>query len=264
MAQNIYDDDAFFAAYATLPRSRDGLSAAPEWPAIQSMLPELAGRRVLDLGCGYGWFSRHAAEQGADLVVGVDLSNKMLDVARALDAPTSATNIVYRRVDLDEFDPAAFSDVVANHRFDLVYSSLTFHYVDDFDRLMASVSQVVTDDATLVCSVEHPVATAPRHPQSVEVDDVGRIWPLDSYFDEGERVTDWLAPGVIKQHRTIESYVRGFGAGGFAVTRLIEWHPSALDLAQHPEWSEFDEHPSFLLLRGDRLDLVGRVASATG
>lgn len=68
-AQNIYDDSAFFSAYGTLPRSQHGLSAAPEWPelrrmVIDSKLPlansarSLEGHRVLDLGCGYGWFAR--------------------------------------------------------------------------------------------------------------------------------------------------------------------------------------------------------------
>lgn len=58
MSQNIYDDPHFFAGYATLDRSVKGLDGAPEWPALQQMLPPLAGLRVVDLGCGYGWFCR--------------------------------------------------------------------------------------------------------------------------------------------------------------------------------------------------------------
>ena len=56
MAQNIYDNPAFFEGYAQLPRSVQGLDGAPEWPALRAMLPELRDQRVLDLGCGYGWF----------------------------------------------------------------------------------------------------------------------------------------------------------------------------------------------------------------
>ena len=48
MSQNIYDDPDFFAGYATLDRSIKGLDGAPEWPAIQQMLPALAGLRVVD------------------------------------------------------------------------------------------------------------------------------------------------------------------------------------------------------------------------
>jgi ubiquinone/menaquinone biosynthesis C-methylase UbiE len=83
MTQNIYDDPAFFEGYAKLPRSAEGLAAAGEWPAIQAMLPDLTGRSVVDLGCGYGWFVRWAREAGADHVLGLDVSEKML--ARAGD-----------------------------------------------------------------------------------------------------------------------------------------------------------------------------------
>lgn len=56
MSQNIYDNPDFFAGYATLPRSAEGLDGAPEWTAMQTLLPSLAGKSVIDLGCGYGWF----------------------------------------------------------------------------------------------------------------------------------------------------------------------------------------------------------------
>jgi hypothetical protein len=56
MTQNIYDDDGFFAGYSQLPRSREGLAAAPEWPSLRGLLPAMGGQRVLDLGCGFGWF----------------------------------------------------------------------------------------------------------------------------------------------------------------------------------------------------------------
>jgi hypothetical protein len=65
MAQNIYDNPAFFEGYAQLPRSVQGLDGAPEWPALKAMLPDLTGKSVIDLGCGYGWFCRAARELGA-------------------------------------------------------------------------------------------------------------------------------------------------------------------------------------------------------
>ncbi|MGU0056368.1 hypothetical protein ACVXG7_14120 [Enterobacter hormaechei] len=65
MAQNIYDNPAFFEGYAQLPRSVQGLNGAPEWPALKAMLPDLTGKAVVDLGCGYGWFCRAARELGA-------------------------------------------------------------------------------------------------------------------------------------------------------------------------------------------------------
>jgi 2-polyprenyl-3-methyl-5-hydroxy-6-metoxy-1,4-benzoquinol methylase len=83
MAQNIYDDPGFFEGYSRLARSVEGLAGAPEWLALRAMLPAMRGLRVVDLGCGFGWFCRWAREQGAARVLGLDLSEKMLARARA-------------------------------------------------------------------------------------------------------------------------------------------------------------------------------------
>src|SRR6185312_14192222 len=102
-AQNIYDDPDFFAGYARLPRSELGLSAVFEWPAFQRLLPaSLRDARVLDLGCGLGYFAREARARGAREVVAVDLSERMLQAARAR---TDDTGIVYLRAPLEQFEP---------------------------------------------------------------------------------------------------------------------------------------------------------------
>lgn len=62
MAQNVYDRQEFFEGYSQRGRSLHGLAGAAEWPAIRTLLPEFSGSRVVHLGCGFGWFSRHARE----------------------------------------------------------------------------------------------------------------------------------------------------------------------------------------------------------
>jgi SAM-dependent methyltransferase len=101
LAQNIYDRPDFFEGYSRLGRSVDGLDGAMEWPALRAMLPDMSGLRVVDLGCGFGWFCRWARTQGAVEVVGFDLSEKML--ARA-EATTPYSAISYARVDLEQLD----------------------------------------------------------------------------------------------------------------------------------------------------------------
>ena len=91
MTQNIYDDPDFHAAYLRLPRSVAGLEGAPEWPNLRAMLPPIPGARVLDIGCGLGWFSRWARQAGAASVLGVDISARMLTGARAATADAAIT-----------------------------------------------------------------------------------------------------------------------------------------------------------------------------
>jgi len=146
MTQNIYDNETFFEGYARLPRSVAGLDGAPEWPALRALLPELKGRRVLDLGCGFGWFCRWARQAGASLVQGIDVSEKMLARARA-ETPDAA--VAYTRADLEQLE-------LPPESFDLVYSSLAFHYIENLDGLLSQVHRALVPGGSLVFSVEPP------------------------------------------------------------------------------------------------------------
>ena len=77
MKENAYDNPAFFEKYSQMARSQLGLAGAGEWPTLQPMLPQFEGRRVLDLGCGYGWHCMYAADHGAASVLGVDISETL-------------------------------------------------------------------------------------------------------------------------------------------------------------------------------------------
>lgn len=242
MTRNIYDDPEFFANYGRLGRSVAGLDGAAEWPALRAMLPDMSGLRVLDLGCGYGWFCRWAREHGAARVVGIDLSAKML--ARAA-ATTADPAIAYRRADLETLD-------LEGHTFDLVYSSLTLHYVADMAALLAKVRDALAPGAAFVFSAEHPIYTAPLRPGWSETADGRRTWPLDSYLVEGVRRIEWLGGTVVKQHRTLATWLDLLRGGGFALDRLEEWRPSEAQLAARPELAQELDRPMFLLVAARR------------
>lgn len=243
MTQNIYDTAPFFDAYSQLPRSVHGLDGAPEWPTLRALLPDLRNARVLDLGCGFGWFCRWASGQGAAHVLGVDVSRNMLARARS---QTQDEAIAYRQADLETFAPACGT-------FHLAYSSLAFHYLSDLAGLLARVRDALVPGGRLVCSVEHPMMTAPMLPDWSQ-DTAGRpTWPVSAYLDEGARRTDWLAKGVIKQHRTIETYLRLFAQAGLTLEHLKEWGPSPEQIAAEPDWIKERERPAFLLLAARRV-----------
>jgi SAM-dependent methyltransferase len=242
MTQNIYDDDAFFKEYSRLPRSIEGLVGAPEWPALRAMLPDMRGLNVIDLGCGFGWFCRWARENGGVRVVGIDVSEKMLERARA-EAHDAA--ITYTRVDMEHLELPPVS-------FDLAYSSLAFHYIEDLPRLMTQVHRSLVTGGRLVFSVEHPIFMAPSDPR-FSANAAGRAtWPVDGYLDEGSRSTDWLAKGVIKQHRTLATWINTLVEAGFAISHVEEWGPTEEQIASHPEWADEHQRPPFLLISAMR------------
>ena len=241
MTQNVYDDPEFFAGYSALPRSVTGLQEAPEWPTLRAMLPDLRGRRVVDLGCGFGWFCRFAREAGAHEVLGIDVSENMLARARQM---TSDPAIRYRQADLET--PSLSADA-----FDLAYSSLALHYLENLPALFSQTYNALKPGGRFLFSVEHPLMTAPSK-QGWRTEEERQVWPIDRYLDEGPRTTDWLAKGVVKQHRTIATYLNLLVGAGFSILKMEEWGPSEAQIAAHPEWACERERPPFLLVSAGR------------
>lgn len=238
MAQNIYDDPEFFAGYSQLARQVQGLDGAPEWPAVRSMLPDMTGKRVADLGCGFGWASRWMREQGAASVLGFDVSRTMIARAKA-DTPDPA--IEYRLADLESLE-------LGVAEFDVIFSSLTFHYIRDFARLTRSIHQALKAGGELVFTIEHPVFMAAAHPHWTFDEDGRKTWPVNGYSIEGERHTDWFAKGVLKYHRTLATTLNTLIESGFVLSRVTEFAPTHQQIAQLPALAEEQERPMLLLV----------------
>jgi SAM-dependent methyltransferase len=241
VTQNIYDNATFFEQYSRLARSVEGLDGAAEWPALRAMLPDLRDRKVVDLGCGFGWFCRWAREQGAATVLGIDVSERMLARARST---TPDPAITYRCADLEQL-------ALEPGFFDFAYSSLALHYVTDLAGLVATIRGALVPGSAFVFSVEHPIYTAPADPRWSDATG-RRTWPLDRYMDEGTRSTDWLAKGVIKQHRMLATYLNVLVRTGFILSHVEEWGPTEEQIAVHPEWADERRRPPFLLVAARR------------
>jgi len=242
MAQNIYDNPDFFAGYSQLPRQVQGLDGAPEWQAIRAMLPELTEKRVVDLGCGFGWASRWMRQQGAASVLGLDVSENMIQRAKA---DTADTAIEYRIADLDTLElPTAV--------FDLAYSALTFHYIQDFDRLVRMIHQALAPDGNFVFTIEHPIFMAASHPAWFADENGHKSWPVNGYSVEGERLTDWFAKGVLKYHRTMGTTLNTLIGAGFEIMQVEEFAPSSEQISETPSLADEMERPMMLLVSARR------------
>ncbi|TWH58100.1 pimeloyl-CoA biosynthesis protein BioC [Desulfitobacterium sp. LBE] len=215
MKQNKYDDNLFFQKYSQMDRSTKGLAGAGEWKTLEGMLPGFKDQRVLDLGCGFGWHCQYALEHGAQAVTGVDISEKMLAVART----KTDKRIHYIQMPIEDI---SFS----NNSFDVVISSLAFHYLKSFEGIVEKVSGCLVQGGDFVFSVEHPAFTA-YGSQDWYYDEKGNIlhFPLDRYFVEGKRDASFLGEEVIKYHKTLTTYLNGLIQGGFELTGVVEPQP---------------------------------------
>lgn len=217
MQENKYDDEAFFTKYSQMTRSVKGLEGAGEWQTLEQMLPDFQGKRVLDLGCGFGWHCQYAIDHGAATVVGVDLSAKMLEVAKAKSDP----RITYLHASIEAVE-------FPNASFDVVLSSLALHYIESFEGIAAKVAGWLTQGGVFVFSAEHPIFTA-QGSQDWYYDAEGALlhFPVDNYFYEGKRETTFLGEQVVKYHKTLTTYLSTLLQHGFELTGVVEPQPPA-------------------------------------
>ena len=239
MKENKYDDSIFFDKYSNMERSKNGLEAAGEWHELKKLLPSFQGKRVLDLGCGFGWHCQFAIENGAKSVVGVDISEKMLNEARD---KTKSKHIQYICMPIEDINFPVDS-------FEVVISSLAFHYVQSFEDILRKISECLSKGGDLIFSVEHPIFTS-YGIQDWYYDNQGNPlhWPVDNYFTEGVRKANFLGEEVIKYHKTLTTYLNSLIKLGFEITGLIEPKPAENLLYTVPGMLEELRRPMMLLV----------------
>src|SRR5215471_11684163 len=226
----------------------DSFSDNIERPAIEILVGDLAGRRVLDLGCGSGPYSLSFAGAGA-AVVGLDLSETMISIAQER---SRGLNAVFQVADIRR--PLPFDDA----EFDLVFSATALHYVEDLTRPMSETARVLKPRGRFIASLLHPLSTA-RFPladsEKIDGPDPWEGW----YFGSPLRCieTPWMSFGEVSSegrrifchHHTIAEYVSSVAAAGLTLTQVLEPSPSPEFAVKNP--SRYDEAmrvPVYLIL----------------
>lgn len=241
-SQNIYDNPEFFDGYRKLRERKDNHNVLLEQPAMAELLPDLRGKTVLDLGCGYGNNCRDFVVRGADRVVGIDVSHKMLEVAEAENA---MPQIEYRHMDM-----ARLSSL--SETFDFVYSSLAFHYIENFGKLMSDIHALLNPEGMLLYSQEHPLTTA-------TVDDGGHFnwdkngnhvsYTFSNYNEPGKREASWFVDGVVKYHRPMGEILTTIAQSGFAIDIVCEPTPKPWAVEKNPALAKEWLRPCFLIVK---------------
>ena len=246
MKQNIYDDEGFFRLYNEMRTDDAGRNANDliEIPAIRKMLPVLSGKKVLDLGCGAGGGLQYFLSQGAAYVLGTDISEKMIDLAR--------NEIHDERCDLRVLAIEDISKI--DMQFDVVVSSLALHYVADFAKVLKDVYDLLTVGGEFVFSIENPIGTGTILNEKRDGKDgimMGnkRYFLLSDYNRSGKRVVRWNDCDVIKYHRSFSEVVNAIVASGLEIKEMVEPTPDEEVLRANPKYADQFDKPYFLFVR---------------
>lgn len=240
--QNIFDNETFFNGYKALRDSDCNANDLIEQPAMRKLLPDLNGKSVLDLGCGYGHNCIDFVNRGADKVIGIDISEKMLSVAKE---ESEHSKIEYRNMSMTDISKLG-------ETFDFIYSSLAFHYVKDFDAFAKDMYSVLSEGGQLLFSQEHPIITS-------TVDGAGHFnknengekvsYTFSNYNQPGERKIHWYVDGVVKYHRTFSNIINALAKAGFVIEEVSEPVPEEWVIKKVPAWVKEYIKPNFLVIK---------------
>jgi ubiquinone/menaquinone biosynthesis C-methylase UbiE len=205
-------------------------------PPMLEQCGDVKGKRVIDLGCGEGRFSRKLLEKGAGHVLGLDTSEKMVEAANGL------------KTWHDDYQVADVQDLsfLRDESFDLAVSYLNQCDLPDFEANSREVFRILKPGGRFIIANLHPMRSATglwcKNKEGKKLHAT-----VDNYFDE--EVRHWTIMGVklTNFHRSLETYVNAYISAGFSVERLIEPSISPELLEQFPELDDELRVPNFVI-----------------
>ena len=242
--QNVYDNKKFFEEYLKIRKKNINANDLIEIPLFKQLLPDFKNMRILELGCGYGELAKFLIDNGASEVVATDISKNMIDLAKQKNSSSKIKYLLLPMENLGEL----------NEQFDLVVSSLAFHYVEDFNKLISDISKLLKTGGSLIFSQEHPVETAFKPPaknkelSTKQIFDGKTYYLLSDYNLNGKRVVKWNIDGVIKYHRNMSSIINALAFNNFKIEQMIESYADEEVIKIEPKYKYQNDRPYFLLM----------------
>lgn len=213
-------------AYEEFNNSPDSYSYNIEWPTIKEMLPELIGKKILDVGCGTGIFTFLLEEYKPTKIVGLDLSEAMIDIAKkkAEQRNSKASFIL---------GDATFTDQYVNGKFDLIFSSTTTHYIENLDVFFDNLGKCMEDTGSMILSIINPIYSAMypiEHGNTFPDDEEWQLRYLDkavrSYIQPWIEYNDKYDNQLSKSfHYLFSDYMNAITKAGLRICQIEEPMP---------------------------------------
>jgi SAM-dependent methyltransferase len=218
-----------------------------EKPAMYAKLPFLRGKSVLCIGCGTGQECHSIRELGAKKVIGVDLASELVKIARR-----DFADIDFHVMDMEKLQfPRNF--------FDVIYSSLTIHYLKDWGKALAEAHRVLKPGGTFLFSTHHPVKWGAQIERSHKgkkflmgyeiLKKENHCTVFGDYFKTRKIYDTWFEDfTVVFYHKPISKIVREIIQSGFQMADMVE--PKAIARVKKYDPAFFSAHqkiPTFMI-----------------
>ncbi|HET8580903.1 MAG TPA: class I SAM-dependent methyltransferase [Candidatus Paceibacterota bacterium] len=221
-------------------------------PGVLRLIDPSAYRRVLEVGCGDGFFAAALAEAGAE-VAACDIAAPMIEAAK-------------KRSSAVEWAVAPANDLSRwqDESFDAVLIALALQNIEDYQGAIAEAARVLAEAGELILILNHPAFRIPQKSSWGWDEETGTQYRrVDGYLSESRATID-MDPGkgtgahrtTISFHRPLQVYGKALAKHGFAIAGIEEWisdresQPGPRAAAENGARKEF---PLFLMLRAVKI-----------
>lgn len=206
-----------------------------ERPATLSLLPDVKDKKVLDAGCAAGWYTKWLLEKDAS-VIALDFSPSMIEMTKKRVG--NKAEVI--RADLN--DPLNF---IKDESIDIVLSSLTLHYIKNWEVVMSEFYRILKKSGYFVFSVHHPFMDFTE-------------FNKDNYFLTELLDDEWETnKGKVKvqfYRRPLSEIITPVIDAGFTIEKLLEPMPIEQFKIEQPEaYDRLTQKPQFIFFRTRKL-----------
>jgi 2-polyprenyl-3-methyl-5-hydroxy-6-metoxy-1,4-benzoquinol methylase len=208
--------------------------------ALNKLLPDVKGLKILDAGCGNGYFSNWLKARGAD-VLGVDGAKEMIEIAK----------VKYPGVEFQVADLLKSVSLPQNS-FDIVLANMLVMHLKNAETFFEDAKKLLKSDGKLIFSVLHPAFNYPTsklYKSTFDKITFAKVSSLayDYYSQESGRYESHLGTNLSHYHRTLEEYSSELEKAGFAISRIVEPHSLPKEFLQkNPKLEYAQRLPRFI------------------
>ena len=228
------------------------------YPNLFRIIGDSKGKKILDLACGQGQFSRILRDAGAH-VTGIDLGKELIAIAETHNVSVKEKGthkVIYYTGSADDLN------MCKDASYDIVVCILALQNIKTLDKTLFEVSRVLTATGSFVFVLNHPSFRNPRQTHWGYDESAGMQYRrVDEYMSESHVKID-MTPGsktdkkfTISFHRPLQVYVKALTKHNFLLSRLEEWishRESEKGPKQKAENKARKEIPLFMCIEGKK------------
>lgn len=205
---------------------------------INFLKGETKDKKILDLGCGSGFFIKELTKMGAKKVIGLDISKKLIEIAKKENPK------------IDFYVGSALKTPFKKNEFDVVVSSLMVHYIKNLNKLFGEISRILNKKGLFVFSMHHPLMEVSER-MKINGKKSNKKILLKPYFHN--KMYQWKLRdklNLIGYHHTFEMIFNELSKNSFVVEDLKEPRaPKKTKKLNKKIYERTQRRPSFLIIK---------------